>query len=482
MQEEPLHLVPNDQRAVVGQQLGVVIEGDLCPWCRWQLQETFHGAPEQMRVRRVYLSEAGRCGIGTYAPSDPKSQDIADLIGTIDFQAISQYGTESDPRAYRFDGELNIANRGVMEFQEMLKLDEKFLYHLLSLSQEGNFKTGRYPLVSADEVIIGHCNEHEYQAFIQNPRNRALRSRLLVIPVPYNLDVAAEIRIYQKLLALTPTATHIAPSALEMAATVAVLSRLKEEPRPGGDRVSKLQMRSSSRVVGDGGPIEGFDGLDPRYVINRLSALVCQPVPCVDGLAVLDALVGGISRDPFVEPALREHLQEWAGEAKGIFDRRLEGDVIRAFALHWHRHLEDLYHNYLDHVVLSVRQTWEGEDRPRRGRQPDEVLLRAIEERMGVSENQKTTFREEIFFRWQRAAENGDELSYADHCGLRDALEQKLFDDLRDEVKVTTLSVNPDAETVVAIDKAVQAMMASGEYCPHCAQSAIRYVGELLNR
>jgi hypothetical protein len=73
------------------------------------------------------------------------SQDITELTGSIDLSTIGEIGVESDPRAYRFDGELNIANRGVMEFIEMLKVDEKFLYSLLTLSQEQNIKTGASP-------------------------------------------------------------------------------------------------------------------------------------------------------------------------------------------------------------------------------------------------------------------------------------------------------------------------------------------------
>ena len=99
-------------------------------------------------IERIFFSEDKRVGIGTFSPSDPKSQDIADLTGSIDFSTIAEYGSESDPRAYRFDGELNKANRGMMEFQEMLKCDEKFLWHLLSLTQEGNFKAGRFALIS----------------------------------------------------------------------------------------------------------------------------------------------------------------------------------------------------------------------------------------------------------------------------------------------------------------------------------------------
>ena len=115
------------------------------------------------RWSAFFLSEEKRVGIGTFSPSDPKSQDIADLTGSIDFSTIAEYGSESDPRAYRFDGELNKANRGLMEFQEMLKCDEKFLWHLLSLTQEGNFKAGRFALISADELIVAHTNEAEYR-------------------------------------------------------------------------------------------------------------------------------------------------------------------------------------------------------------------------------------------------------------------------------------------------------------------------------
>lgn len=126
MHEEPLHLIPKELRPEVERELGVTIEGDLCPSCRLMVREQCDGRIEDVRVERVLISEADRCGIGTFSPSDPKSQDIADLTGSIDFSTIAEYGSESDPRAYRFDGELNKANRGLMEFQEMLKLDEKF--------------------------------------------------------------------------------------------------------------------------------------------------------------------------------------------------------------------------------------------------------------------------------------------------------------------------------------------------------------------
>ncbi len=121
MHEEPLHLIPEEMRADIEKEYGLYIEGELCPKCRWMVEHEFKGEIEKVPVKRIVLSEKQRVGVGTFTPSDPKTQDVAELVGSIDLATIGEYGAESDPRAYRFDGELNISNRGMMEFIEMLK-------------------------------------------------------------------------------------------------------------------------------------------------------------------------------------------------------------------------------------------------------------------------------------------------------------------------------------------------------------------------
>lgn len=485
MHEEPLHLVPEALRPQLVQRIAVPIEGNLCPWCRYQLEHVYGGRFQEVPVERVVLSETHRRGIGTYAPSDPKSQDISELTGSVDFHAISQYGSESDPRAFRFDGELNIANRGIMEFQEMLKLDEKFLYHLLSLSQEGNFKTGRYELISADEVIIGHTNESEYKAFVANPRNEALISRLFVLPVPYTLDLTAEVKIYQKLLApVISKDMHMAPWALQTAAAVSILSRIEEEPKPGGDRLSKFDVyvnrkdspeyEASRREGWQKG--EGLHGIDPRFMINRLAAVAASPgQSCMDALDIIRSLNESIDRDPFLDSGLRTRMLEWVSLAREWYDRQLEEDVLQSFQEEWSDELTNLYHNYLDHVALAVRQG-------RSNRGVDEALLRSVEERMGITEMQAPAFREEIYSRLEMSKKQQRPLSYLDHAGLARALRAKLLDDMRDEVKITTHAVVPDRQTLEKIERAVESLVATGRYCPRCAAKAVRHVGELLNR
>src|ERR671937_1934259 len=196
-----------------------------------------------MPVKRIVFSEKKRLGIGTFTPSDPKSQDISELTGSIDLSTIGEYGSESDPRAYRFDGELNIANRGVMEFIEMLKVDERFLYVLLTLSQEQNIKTGRFSMIYADEVVVSHTNETEYLSFVGNRKSEALQDRIILVKVPYNLRVSDEIRIYEKLLKQSALQNvHIAPNTLRVASLFALLTRLEASKKAGMSLMKKLKL------------------------------------------------------------------------------------------------------------------------------------------------------------------------------------------------------------------------------------------------
>ncbi|RKJ57151.1 protein prkA, partial [Butyricicoccus sp. 1XD8-22] len=312
MHEDPLHLIPHHLREDFYKEYGIRIEGSLSPLNTMRLEQEYGGRIEDVMIERIFFSEDKRVGIGTFTPSDPKSQDIADLTGSIDFSTIAEYGSESDPRAYRFDGELNKANRGMMEFQEMLKLDEKFLWHLLSLTQEGNFKAGRFALISADELIVAHTNETEYRSFISNKKNEALHSRIIVIPIPYNLKVSEEERIYEKMIRESDIAhVHIAPHALRAAAIFSILTRLEVPKKQGIDLLKKMRLYDGENVEGFNSvdveelkkefPNEGMQGIDPRYIINRISsAIIRKEVPSINALDVLRALKDGLDQHPSI--------------------------------------------------------------------------------------------------------------------------------------------------------------------------------------
>ncbi|HJV45566.1 MAG TPA: protein prkA, partial [Bacillota bacterium] len=320
MQQEPLLLIPQKLRSEIEEELGVKIEGELNPYTRMLVDTEYNGKIEDVIIQRIFLSEKDRVGIGTFSPSDPKSQDIADLTGSIDFSTIAEYGSESDPRAYRFDGELNKANRGLMEFQEMLKCDEKFLWNLLSLTQEGNFKAGRFALISADELIVAHTNETEYRNFISNKKNEALQSRIIVMRIPYNLKVSDEEKIYRKLIGQSDlNKVHIAPHAMRTAAIFSILTRLKESKKQGTDLLKKMKLYDGESVEGfkeaDIEELrhehldEGMSGIDPRYVINRISsALIRRDTECINALDILRALKEGLDQHASITKEERDRF------------------------------------------------------------------------------------------------------------------------------------------------------------------------------
>src|SRR6185503_1692276 len=250
--ESALHLVPHTLRGQFRQSYGVEISGELCPHCASRLGLDFSGDFMRMPVERIFLSEAGRVGVGTYAPHDPTTADIADLVGSVDLSKVAEYGDEGDPRAWSWSGAVFAASRGLLEMIEILKVKREFLYLLLTLTQEKNVKVSRFPLISLDETIVAHTNLAEFRKFLQEPENEALLDRMVIIQVPYTLDYKEEARIYRKLCSSTQAfrQVHLDPHALHVAAVFAVLSRLAESDEREADNVKKLRLYAGEDVEG----------------------------------------------------------------------------------------------------------------------------------------------------------------------------------------------------------------------------------------
>ena len=495
MNEEPLHLIPHSLRPEIEKQYGIYIEGDLCPACNLRLKEEFKGIIEHVPVHRIVFSEKERRGVGTFSPSDEKSQDISELVGSIDLATVGRYGSESDPRAYRFDGELNVANRGLMEFVEMLKANDEFLYSLLTLSQEQSIKTSRFSMIYADEVVISHTNESEYNSFIQNQKNEALRDRIILIKVPYNLRVDDEIKIYQKLLNESGVSqdVHIAPHTLRVASTFAILTRLEESKKAGMSRMKKLRLYNDESVEGftqadveelrEESDREGMEGISPRYVINRLSsALAGEDICCLNPIDALRSLRDGLEQMTGISKEKREEYLNYIYETRKAYDEIAKNEIHKAFVYSFEESARTLFDNYVDNVEAfctkqKLRDPITGEEL-----EPDEKLMRSIEEQIGVTENAKRAFREEIMIRISALARRGKKLDYTSHDRLKEAIERQLFADLRNIVKITTSAKTPDAEQLRRINEVVDRLIKDHGYCSRCANELVQYVGQLLNR
>src|ERR1700759_2769645 len=510
MHEDPLRIIPADwrERAFKELNLGtpefqIYLEGDLNPACRMifrELMNHYDGdwskVVTHVRVKRIILSEKDRVGIGTFQPKDEKNQDSTELTGDINYRKIAEYGSDSDPRAFNFDGEFNISNRGIVEFIEVLKLDVAFLYDLLGASQEHRIKPKKFAQTDIDEVILGHTNEAEYKKLLSNEFMEALRDRTIKIDIPYITKVSEEIRIYQKdFSAERLRGKHIAPHTLEVAAMWAVLTRLEEPKKHQISALQKMKLYDGKMLPGftqdnvkelrKETTREGLDGVSPRYVQDKISnALVRDGVEgYINPFMVLNELEKGLKHHSlFSDEDRRKRYAELIAVVKGEYEEIVKNEVQRAISAD-EGAIARLCANYIDNVRAytlkeKVKNRYTGRDEA-----PDERLMRSIEEKIDISENRKDDFRREIMNYIGALAIEGKKFTYDTNDRLRRALEMKLFEDQKDSIKLSSFVSNViDKETQDKIDVIKSRLIKYYGYNEASANDVLSFVASIFAR
>jgi len=512
MHEEPLHLIPLEFREEMLEAINreipphcgpVNIEGDLCPYCRQMFNERmakYDGdwarVVEDVRVHRLILSEQDRIGIGTFQPKDEKNQDATELTGDINYRKIAEYGSESDPRAFNFDGEFNIANRGVIEFIEVLKLDVAFLYDLLGASQEHKIKPKKFAQTDIDEVIIGHTNEPEYKKLQSNEFMEALRDRTVKIDVPYVTRLSDEIQIYEKdYNSRKVRGKKIAPHTLGVAAMWAVLTRLEEPKNAGLTLLQKLKLYNGKTLPGftednikelrEEAEREGMHGISPRYVQDKISnALVAHPdVRSVNPFMVLNELEAGLKHHSLINSEeVRKHYKHLLSVVKEEYEDIVKNEVQRAIAADEDA-LSRLCGNYIDNVKAYTQREKVKNKYTGQTEEPDERLMRSIEEKIDIPESRKDDFRREIMNYIGALSLDGKKFDYKTNERLQKALELKLFQDQKDTIKLTSLvSSVVDKDTQEKIDIVKGRLIRNYGYDEDSASDVLNYVASIFAR
>ncbi len=509
MHDEPLRLVPREWRDKVIADLGlgnddfkIHIEGDVNPACRWifrELMEHYRGdfgkVMEHVRVKRLILSEEDRIGIGTFQPKDEKNQDSTELTGDINYRKIAEFGSDSDPRAFNFDGEFNIANRGIIEFVEILKLDVAFLYDLLGATQEHKIKPKKFAQTDIDEVIIGHTNEAEYKKLLNNEFMEALRDRTVKVDIPYITRVSEEERIYTKDYRQERVGKHIAPHTLYVAALWGVLTRLEEPKKQNLSVLQKAKLYDGKTLPGftqdnikelrKEAMREGLDGISPRYIQDKISnALVSdRGEGCVNPFMVLNELESGLRHHSLISSDdERQRYADLMSVVKQEYEDLVKNEVQRAISAD-EEAINKLCANYIDNVKAytqkeKVKNPYTGQDE-----EPDERMMRSIEEKIDIPESRKDDFRREIMNYIGALAVEGEQFHYRTNERLHKALEHKLFEDQKDSIKLTSLvSTVVDRDTQEKIDVVKNRMIRNNGYCEICATDVLNFVASIFAR
>ncbi len=456
--ESPLHIVPHTMRGTFRETYGVEIVGDLCPHCRARLEDEYGGDFLRFPVERIFLTEAGRMGVGTYAPHDPTTADISDLVGSVDLARVAEIGDEGDPRAWSWSGAVYAASRGVLEMIEILKVKREFLYLLLTLTQEKNVKVSRFPLIYLDEVVIAHTNMAEFRKFLQEPENEALLDRMVIVQIPYTLSYRDEARIYRKLVAKAVTfrEVHMDPHAIEVAAVFSVLTRMKPSQREGLDLGKKVRIYAGEDVEGftegDYERIqaehsdEGLSGVSPRFVLNAISAAITRSeVRSLTSMEVLIALKDAIESDARMDAKQKRAWVDLLVQTrKDFYNRWVKEDVHRALFASFEQEAQGLLDKYLDEVEASLDNREIKDPITGETREPDERFLRSVEEKIKVSESGKLSFRQEVVRKAMVAFKQGEKFTLDSHARLHEAVEQYLFQERRDVLRLVSSVSRPD--------------------------------------
>lgn len=496
LHENPLSLVPHTLRAEFRETYGVDIQGDLSPYCQSVLEDEYDGDFMRYPVERVFLSEAKRVGVGTYAPHDPTTADIADLIGSVDLAKVSEFGDEGDPRAWSWSGAVYSASRGLLEMIEILKVKREFLYLLLTLTQEKNVKVSRFPLIHVDETILAHTNLAEFRKFLQEKENEALLDRMVIVQVPYTMNYRDEAKIYRKLIAQAPTFrdVHLDPHALELAALFAVLSRLKPSEREDLDLSKKVKLYAGEDVEGFSHnevdkihaeyPEEGLSGVSPRFVVNALSnAISRSDAKSLTSMEVLVTLKDSIENDARMETKQKRAWVDFLVTArKDFYNHWVKEDVHKALFVSFEEESESLLEKYLDEVEAALDKREVKDPITNETRDPDERFLRAVEEKINVSDAGKQTFRQEVVRKAMVAYKNGEKFTLDSHARLKEAMEKYLFEERRDVLRLVSSISRPDEDAQEKIAAVEERLIRDYGYDRHSAREALNYVTTLLSQ
>lgn len=509
MHEEPLKLIPMDVRKKFLEDINkglkdgskINIKGEICPADRYiynayltKYKGDWNEMIKHVRVKRLILSEKDRIGIGTFQPKDEKNQDSTELTGDINYRKIAQYGSDSDPRAFNFDGEFNIANRGIVEFIEMLKLDVAFLYDLLGASQEQSIKPKKFAQTDIDEVILGHTNEPEFRKLQNNEFMEALRDRTVKIDVPYITRLDNEVRIYRRdFNAEKIPHVHIAPHTIEMAATWSVLTRLEEPKKSDLTMLQKLKLYNGKTLPGYNednvkelrkeATREGLDGISPRYIQDKLSNALVKygHIGCLNPFMVFNELEAGLKHHSLVKgPDQMDALREQLAIARQEYEDTVKNDVQKAISVD-ETAIQTLCANYIDNVKAYTQKEKIRNKYSNRLEDADERFMRSIEEKIDVPESRKDDFRREIMNYIGALAIEGKQFDYKMNERLHRALELKLFEDQKDSIKLTTIiSKVVDKETQEKIDVIKTRLIKNHGYCEICATDALNFVASIF--
>ena len=416
MKDHPLLLVPKEERRRLLEERcrptsregasesdfvlsDYLLEGDLCPTCR-QVHDALLAAYRgdwlkvlrHVQVERFYVSGRYQQGAVTVEPQHYADAGYRQI--TADRSAAALPAALHSLALLEPQGPLVAANRGLIEYSDLLKREPEAFKYLLGTSETARVTLDHFVL-QLDLVLVASANEKQLSAFKESPEFPSFKGRLELVRVPYLRRASVEQEIYDRQITPAAVGKHVAPHATRVAALWAVLTRLKrpvperyrgevrdlvEDLAPleklrlydvgaAPDRLSLAQSKLLRAHAGDlwhesdvYPSYEGRSGASAREIKTALFNAAQDPeARCLGPLAVLEELAA-ICRDKSVHDFLSQEVvdgyhdhDEFVRVAEADYLDAIDDEIRDAMGLVSEAQYLDLFERYLSLVSHWVK-------------------------------------------------------------------------------------------------------------------------------
>jgi serine protein kinase len=251
---------------------------------------------QHVQVERLFLSRHYRSGLVTVEPKQTVDARSFPVTGERAYASLPP-GVGGQV-LYATQGDLVDANRGMINFSDLLKRPYEHYKYLLTATESGVVALDHVQL-ALDIVFAGSGNDLNLLEFraLRSGEYQSLRGRLELIPVPYLLDYRVERKVYQEQVGDVLRGIHIAPHVPRILALWGVMTRLR--PPSPADYSAKLQPVLSRLTPIDKADLYAY-GRVPAGLTSDEARELLAAVPAMHQERFQQATVRAESGDPIL--------------------------------------------------------------------------------------------------------------------------------------------------------------------------------------
>lgn len=345
--------------------------------------------------------------------------------------------------------------------------------------------------------LLHNTNNPEFEKLKNNPMMEALRDRTVKIDIPYLLRWSDEIKVLMQDYGPGKVNQHVAPHTIEIAALWLILTRLKDDKDAHLSLADKAKLYDGKFLPGytedrvkeliDKYEDEGISGgVSVRYAQDKISTCLSSHHVYINPFMVLNEIKDGLTNSSLITN--KEEIEKYINcvdLALKELDDILKNEVQKAL-IGDEEAIVRLCANYIDNIQAYIFKTKVLNPYTGKEQEPDERLMRAIEEKIDVPETGADDFRRQVAQNLGSNNYRKTEFRWDSDPQLKKALEAKLFEDTKDHIKLSAIGSSgnsvQDVATQEKIDAIKQRMIKDYKYNEQSAQDVLDYVSSLFAR